>query len=123
MPSYNHEFPLKDLTKSDCHGILKAAGIRRPEMYELGFPNNNCIGCVRADSMGYWNLIRRTYPEVFQSRARLERLIGHSIIKRKKNGKNMPVFLDELDINAGRNMRIIIPECGAACEIIKHGVE
>ena len=117
MPDFDHEFPLKDLSKEDCHGIIKAAGIKRPAMYDLGFPNNNCIGCVRADSKGYWNLIRKIYPEVFASRARLERLIGYSIIKHKRKKKTYPVFLDELDPNAGRGMKIILEECGAACQI------
>lgn len=122
MPDYDHSFPLKDLTKEDCHGILKNAGIARPKMYDLGFPNNNCIGCVRADSKGYWNLIRTTFPDVFKSRSNLERLIGHSIIKHKRNGKTLPVFLDELNPTEGRDMKIVLDDCGAACEIVAKGV-
>ncbi len=37
-------------------------------MYDLGYPNNNCIGCVKG-GMGYWNKIRKDFPEVFQKRA------------------------------------------------------
>ena len=55
MPEFEHEFPLIDrkLTKSEAHGILASLGIKRPVMYELGYSNNNCIGCVRG---GDWIL-------------------------------------------------------------------
>lgn len=95
MPEFHHEFPLIDkmLTKEDAHAILERLGIRRPQMYDLGYQNNNCIGCVKG-GMGYWNKIRKDFPDVFERRAKLEREIGHSCIK--------GVFLDELDPNRGR---------------------
>ena len=109
MRDDDHVFPLieRGLTKADAHGILREAGIRRPRMYDLGFPNNNCVGCVRG-GMGYWNLIRTEFAEVFASRAALERKLGGSCI----NG----TYLDELDPEAGRDCKIIVPECGAMCE-------
>ena len=78
------------LTKEDTHAILNRLGIRRPAMYDLGYQNNNCIGCVKG-GMGYWNKIRKDFPEVFERRAKLEREIEHSCIK--------GVFLDELDLS------------------------
>ena len=109
MREDQHVFPLieRGLTKTDAHGILSEAGIARPRMYDLGFPNNNCVGCLKG-GMGYWNLIRKVFPEVFASRAALERRVGGSCI----NG----VYLDELDPDAGRDCKIIVPECGAMCE-------
>lgn len=55
MPQFEHEFPLidKQLTKAEAHGILATLGIKRPVMYDMGYSNNNCIGCVRG---GYWVL-------------------------------------------------------------------
>ena len=49
MSDYDHEFPLIDygLTKQDAHGIAAKLGLKRPAMYDLGYPNNNCIGCVK----------------------------------------------------------------------------
>lgn len=49
MPEQSHRFPLieRGLTKADCHGIAAKLGIKRPAMYDLGFNNNNCIGCVK----------------------------------------------------------------------------
>jgi hypothetical protein len=110
MPTVNHRFPLieRGLTKQDAHGILAKSKIARPAMYDLGYQNNNCIGCVKG-GMGYWNKIRVDFPEVFQSRCEMERAIGRSCI----NG----VFLDELDPSAGRNDPPISTECGVFCWI------
>lgn len=49
MPEFEHEFPLIDrqLSKADAHGICASLGIKRPVMYDLGYSNNNCIGCVK----------------------------------------------------------------------------
>ena len=33
-------------------------------MYKLGYKNNNCIGCVKGQA-GYWNKIRKDFPDVF----------------------------------------------------------
>lgn len=110
MPEYEHIFPLLEanLSKEEVHGMLQRLGIKRPAMYEMGYRNNNCIGCVKG-GMGYWNKIRRDFPEVFEERAKLEREIGRSCIK--------GVFLDELDPNRGRIEDEVMEECGIMCEI------
>ncbi len=99
-PQFRHEFPLieNNLTKADCHGIIKMLGLKRPAMYDLGFPNNNCIGCLKS-GMGTWNLVRDYFPEMFERRAQLEREIGHSCLKK--------YFLDELPADAGRKPKPI----------------
>lgn len=53
MPQFKHEFPLIDngLTKAEAHGICANLGIKRPEMYDIGYSNNNCIGCVRGGGL------------------------------------------------------------------------
>ncbi|WP_242950427.1 phosphoadenosine phosphosulfate reductase [Clostridium botulinum] len=110
MNTFNHEFPLieRNLTKEDCHGLLKQLGIKRPAMYDLGYRNNNCIGCVKG-GMGYWNRIRIDFPEVFAARAKREREIGHTCIKR--------IYLDELDPNAGRIESEVMEECSIMCQL------
>lgn len=112
FPEFNHEFPLIDkcLSKEDCHGLAKELGLKRPLMYDLGYSNNNCIGCVKG-GMGYWNKIRKDFPEVFTARARLEREIGHSCI----NG----TYLDELPEGAGRMNEEIMEDCSIMCQIAK----
>ena len=111
MPHTRHVFPLieREITKEKAHQILNASGIKRPAMYDLGYSNNNCIGCVKG-GMGYWNHIRRDFPEVFKARAKMEREIGASCI----NG----TFLDELDPDAGRHTPPIVEDCGIMCEVL-----
>lgn len=111
MPDKDHVCPLIDQSVSKRHGheILRASGIKRPAMYDLGYLNNNCIGCVKGGK-GYWNRIRLDFPEVFQQRAQLEREIGASCI----NG----VYLDELNPKAGRKDKPIVGDCGILCELM-----
>ena len=110
FPQVKHEFPLidKNLTKEDAHGILRRLGIRRPAMYDLGYSNNNCIGCVKGGA-GYWNKIRKDFPEVYKKRAEMERDIGHSVLK--------DYFLDELPEDKGRMSKEIMDECSILCEL------
>lgn len=105
-----HVFPLieKGLLKEDAHAISKELGLKRPLMYDLGYNNNNCIGCVKG-GMGYWNKIRKDFPDVFIQRAKLERDVGHSIIK--------GVYLDELKPDAGREQDLILEDCGIMCQL------
>jgi hypothetical protein len=108
MTDYDHRFPLieRNLSKQDAHGMLARMGIKRPVMYDMGYANNNCIGCVKA-GMGWWNKVRVDFPEVFASRAKMERDIGHSCIT--------GIYLDELDPQAGRHDPPITTECGIFC--------
>lgn len=110
MPEFKHEFPLieKNLTKQDAHAITARLHVKRPVTYDMGFQNNNCIGCVKG-GMWYWNQILKYFPEVFQTMAELEREIGHSCI----NG----VFLDELDPERGRKEDEISFDCGIFCHL------
>lgn len=112
MPEFTHMFPLIDarIGKRHAHEIATASGIVRPAMYELGYSNNNCLGCVKGGK-GYWNKIRKEFPDIFRQRSEMERKVGHSCI----NG----TFLDELDPDAGREEPMIIDDCGILCELIK----
>lgn len=111
MLEQNHIFPLIEnkISKNHTHKILKASGIKRPAMYDLGYQNNNCIGCVKG-GMGYWNKIRVDFPVVFHSRAKLERRIGGTCIK--------GVYLDELDEDRGRKQIPVCEDCGIFCEMM-----
>jgi hypothetical protein len=108
MFEFTHIFPLIDrnLTKQDAHGMCESLGIHRPVMYDLGYNNNNCIGCVKG-GMGYWNKIRVDFPDVFESRSKLEREIGSSILKE--------CYLDELDPDRGRMSEEIPIDCSIMC--------
>jgi hypothetical protein len=105
--------PLIDegMSKDDCHALVAQAGIELPAMYRLGYPNNNCIGCVKG-GMGYWNKIRKDFPEAFDRMAKLERTLGRSCIG---GGGRPRVFLDELDPKRGRLAAEPKMECGITC--------
>lgn len=108
-PQAKHEFPLieKNLSKEDVHGLFERNfDFKRPYMYDLGYPNNNCIGCVKG-GMGYWNRIRNDFPQVFESRAKLEKEVGYSILK--------DCFLDDLEPTRGNMNTEIFPDCGIMC--------
>lgn len=115
-PQAEHEFPLIEqyLTKQEVHGyFLSKYTFPRPAAYDMGYPNNNCIGCVKG-GMGYWNKIRKDFPDVFQKRALLERELGFSMLKERDGS---PLFLDELDPERGDLHTEIFPECGFMCMV------
>ncbi len=64
----NEDFILIDnkVTKQDCYDHLRRLGLQLPAMYQLGYSNNNCIGCVKGgdglleqDSQGLSRSIRQ----------------------------------------------------------------
>lgn len=113
-PNSKAIFPLieKKIDKQECMKVILTAGIELPEMYKLGYSNSNCIGCVKGGA-GYWNKIRRDFPETFERMAKLEREIKATCLKQGKK----KIYLDELDPEAGRHEDISLPECGVTCPV------
>lgn len=107
-------FPLieRQITKPEAMGMLWRAGIEIPAMYKMGYNNNNCIGCPKG-GMGYWNKIRKDFPDVFNEVAQIERDVGATCLK-DKDGR---IFLDELPIWRGDPVEEIIPDCSLICQI------
>lgn len=100
------------LSKKDCLKMLLDASIEPSAMYKLGYPNANCIGCVKATSPTYWNHVRKTFPEVFNHRAEQSRRIGARLVRYKRHR----IFLDELPVDAkGKDMNVNF-DCGIFCE-------
>lgn len=106
------------LSKPDCLALLQDAGIEIPEMYKLGYKNNNCIGCVKG-GMGYWNKIRRDFPDVFARMAMVEREVDHAILKDPKGA----IFLDELDPERGNMDEEVDIECSFFCAMAKEDMQ
>lgn len=103
----------QNITKDDCYRIITEAGIDLPRVYLWGYPNANCIGCVKASSPTYWNHVRKMHPDVFTSRAEQSRRLGVRLVRYK--GER--IFLDELPEDAmGRPMKTMRIECGIFCE-------
>jgi 3'-phosphoadenosine 5'-phosphosulfate sulfotransferase (PAPS reductase)/FAD synthetase len=119
-PEVNLRTPLIEhgLSKQDCLAMIDRAGIELPVMYKLGYQNNNCIGCPKG-GMGYWNKIRKDFPEVFQRMAELERKLDNTVLR--ANGK--PLFLDELDPNRGNHAKEANFECSLLCAIAEELIQ
>ena len=101
------------LTKQDCMDVILRAGIRPPAIYAKGFANANCVGCVKATSPTYWNLVRQEYPEVFASRAEQSRRLNVRLAR----VRGERIFLDELLItDNGNPLKSMDVECGLFCE-------
>lgn len=69
------------ITKAMCFQILRDACIELPRIYSMGYPNANCIGCVKATSPEYWNHVRKVHPDVFLQRANQSRNIGAKLVR------------------------------------------
>ena len=103
----------ENITKQDCFKIIQKAGIELPFIYKLGYPNANCIGCVKATSPTYWNLVRKQHPEVFERRAKQSAELGVRLVRYQ----GMRIFLDELPEDAvGMPINTENFECGIFCK-------
>lgn len=111
-PSLKVEWILIDqgASKADCLMMLSEAGIELPAMYGLGFGHNNCIGCPKSASAGYWNRVRRLFPDVFERRVRQSRAIGARLVK----VRGERVFLDMLPSDEQAPDDDI--DCGPVCQ-------
>ena len=102
-----------EVTKDGCLAIIENAGIELPAMYLLGYRNNNCLGCVKATSATYWNMVRRDFPDVFQMRAEQSRDYGARLTR--VHGER--VFLDELPANYLPAEPLENISCGPDCGV------
>ncbi len=91
---------------------VRQAGIKLPVLTTMGYKNNNCIGCVKGGA-GYWNKVRREFPDRFWKMARLERVLGFALLRIKGD----PCYLDELPEDAGRYDEEPDIECGPHCSL------
>lgn len=119
-PEIDVRFPLIEaqFSKDDCFGFLHRSGIALPVMYDLGFRNNNCIGCVKANSLKYWARIKEHFPDVYARRAAPERRVGATINRDRKTGGRL--YLDELGPRLERlpaDEPDVSVSCGILCEI------
>lgn len=108
------------LRKPDVLAIVERAGIELPLMYRMGYHNANCIGCVKGGA-GYWNKIRRDFPEDFEAMARIEETIGPGarlLYHRSGPLKGQRFYLRELDPRTGRYEDEPDISCSGSCEMV-----
>jgi hypothetical protein len=90
-------FPLINelVNKKNCFKYLPSGifEIKPPRVYEYGYLNNNCFktGCVQG-GIGYWQKIRREYPDKFDYMAHIEHKLTNfsrrPVTMLKDQGKN-----------------------------------
>lgn len=91
------------VSKDDLLAELKAAGIRPPRLYELGFSHNNCGGfCVKA-GQGHFARLLQTMPDRYalheENEERLRLQIGKDVsmlTDRTGDGRKKPLTLRRL---------------------------
>lgn len=118
-PEMRQRAPLieRGLTKEACLAMIERAGIKPPRTYALGFPNANCIGCVKATSPNYWSLVRKHYPEVFERRADQSRRFGSRLVRIQDERR----FLDELPAD-WPTTEATAPRCDFLCHIAEQDI-
>lgn len=108
----------KQLDRNETMALFERTTIELPIMYRLGYRNNNCIGCVKGGA-GYWNKIRKDFPNRFAEMAKIERQLGRTICKREwvESGerKTERIYLDELPEGLGRYNFEPEFQCGIFC--------
>ena len=102
----------RGLLKEHCLDMVQRAGIALPPLYALGFRNNNCIPCVKAQSPAYWALVRREFPEKFDRMAKLSRELGVTLCR--IDGERR--FIDEVPFDQATT-EPIQPSCDFLCHI------
>lgn len=115
--------PLIDrgLTKEDCKAMVLRAGIRLPRMYELGYDNANCIGCVKG-GLGYFRAIREDFPAQFERLAKAEDKVAAlhgeaAYILRHRSGPLKGQRFPLRELPAGKAHRgEPLPSCGLFCD-------
>lgn len=119
-PELTISTPLIDagLTKEAVLAIVLGAGIKLPEPYLLGFHNNNCKTCVKAQSPSYWALVRKVYPAEFDRMARLSRDLGVTLCRIK--GER--AFIDEIPADHPVT-NPLAPSCDFLCHLIEREIE
>lgn len=114
FPELTIKTPLieRGLTKAACLAMIEKAGIALPPLYALGFPNNNCIPCVKATSPDYWALVRKVRPIEFARMVDLSRSLGVRLTR--INGER--AFIDEIPPD-WPTTQPIAPVCDFLCHI------
>lgn len=119
-PDMTIETPLIDggLDKRACLAMVENAGMKLPVLYGLGFPNNNCIPCVKAISPAYWALVRQTFPAEFERIAKLARELD---VRLCRLPGDVRAFIDEIPDDFPVTQPTV-PTCDFLCHLAEMGI-
>lgn len=101
---WNYQAPMADrpwVSKDMMFEMLKNNGIKKPRLYELGFPHNNCGGfCVKAGQAHFAHLLR-VMPERYawheENEERLRQKVGdYSLLRDRTGGTTKALTLKQL---------------------------
>ena len=116
-PDMRQRAPLveRGITREMCFALLASAEIKRPRVYDFGWANGNCIGCVKMTSPGGWALTREFFPKVFARRAEQSRRFGSKLLRIAGERK----YLDELPNDYPVPARAEVPRCDFLCQLVE----
>lgn len=119
-PEMTIETPLIEggLDKRACLAMVENAGIKLPVLYGLGFPNNNCIPCVKATSPAYWALVRQEFPAEFERIAKLARELD---VRLCRLPGDVRAFIDEIPADFPVTSPTV-PSCDFLCHPAEMGI-
>ena len=100
----------RGLDKAACLALIQGAGIKEPVTYAMGFPNANCMPCVKATSPDYWSLYRREFPEGFARMVELSRRLGARLTRINDER----IFIDEIPEDWPVTQPLV-PACDLLC--------
>lgn len=123
FPNERFRFPLieQGLKKADCLAMVERAGILLPMMYRLGYQNANCIGCVKGGE-GYWNKIRRDFPERFVQISNVQESIGPGAYLFRNRETGVRYGLKDLPADRGRYQDEPEISCGFLCAMAEEKI-
>lgn len=108
----------RGLDKAACLALIQGAGIKEPVTYAMGFPNANCLPCVKATSPNYWALYRLRFPAGFARMAELSRRLDVRLTRIK----NVRIFIDEIPADWPVT-QAIAPACDLLCGAMQRELE
>lgn len=106
------EFPLieRGLTKAACLALLQSAGIKPPRVYEMGYPNANCIS--------YWALVRKCHPAEFERMRELEQRFNATLMRIGGERKQLSDLPDDWPTTDP-----LAPACDFLCGLAEQDLE
>jgi len=104
----------RGLDKAACLAMIQGAGIKEPVTYAMGFPNANCIPCVKATSPNYWAMVRLRAPKEFARMVELSRRLDVRLARIKE----VWTFIDEIPADWPVT-QAIAPACDLLCGAVQ----
>ncbi|MDE2019883.1 MAG: hypothetical protein KGJ13_06075 [Patescibacteria group bacterium] len=111
----------RNLTHDDCLEMIRRAGLELPAMYRLGYNNANCIGCPKGGE-GYWNKIRKDFPDRFQEVMAIQEEIGPGAYFFRNRETGERYGLKSLPADRGRHIEPL-PSCSFFCAMAEDEIK